>query len=84
MIKINTETEQQEIGNIAHHSWNINPKGLPYATCGVNLYSPEGGYLKSFNLAFTKEELDPWGEDDSILDTIVLNKLGFTKFEGEE
>lgn len=81
MIKINTETQQQEIGHISHHAWSINIHGTPYASCAVNLYSPNNDYVKSINLAFTKEELDPWGEDDSILDTIVINKLGFTKFE---
>lgn len=43
MIKINTETQQQEIGHISHHAWSINFHGAPYATCAINLYSPKVG-----------------------------------------
>lgn len=84
MIKINEQTIEKRIHSITHHSWTLNLTYSPYASCVITFLDENNSPIRSDMLAFTKEELDPWGEDDSILDSIVLNKLGFTKFKGEE
>lgn len=46
---------------------------MPYAICSDTQCLFRG------ILQFTKEELDAWGEDDGVLDEIVLNKLSLTR-----
>lgn len=55
------------------------PSPESYATILVSLHSSQDSSLiKQITVECTKEELDPWGADDSIVYTIVANKLGFT------
>lgn len=58
----------------------INPyNSEKYANGIISLYSSaDDSMFKQMPVEFTKEELDPWGADDSIIYTIVANKLGFT------
>lgn len=88
MIKIITEVREQRIGFIVHHSWVINPNSLPYARCTVDFYAEnyQNGdvALKSLAIIFDKSDLDIWGEDDTVLDEIVLNKLNFAKYPVNE
>lgn len=56
----------------------ISRSGQMYATMGYAIWSDTQCLLSGI-LEFTKEELDPWAEDDSVLDEIVLNKLSLTR-----
>ncbi len=44
-----------------------------YATARVLLLDIDGVIIKTMNVHLTKEQLDVWGEDDSILMDIVLS-----------
>lgn len=48
-----------------------------YAAASVRLYDEDGSDIQLVNFeGLTKEDLDPWGEDDSVVVAIVLAKLG--------
>lgn len=72
-----SETTKFDILEIGGIQINPNSQGENYAQGLVFLKSSNDSEAqKRFHLSFTKEELDQWGEDDSIITEIILNKLG--------
>lgn len=51
---------------------------IPYGRCSVELYDNEGNVIRNEQVEFTKEELDPWADDDTVLIPLVAEKLGLT------
>jgi len=49
--------------------------GDQYALAHVSLHYSDGGVHDHVTLPFTKEELDTWGEDDSVLVDLIQTKL---------
>lgn len=79
MINIQQVSETTNFDILEINSIQINPNanGQTYAQGLIFLKSStDAEAVKRFHLSFTKEELDQWGEDDSIINEIVLNKLG--------
>lgn len=78
--QINPVNEVKSYDLFQIDSIKINPISTErYGSGLVSMYSSTDSNLyKQMSVEFTKEELDPWGADDSIIYTIVANKLGFT------
>lgn len=53
--------------------------GEGYARCTATLFDVDGFPLKLESVGLTEEELANWGDDDSVLISIVLAKLGLSE-----
>lgn len=59
---------------IIEHTENPNP----YAICDVDYMDTNGAIISREQIGFTAEELAGWGEDDTVLLPLVIEKLGVT------
>jgi len=83
MIKIKP-INRLPICQVSFGEIRIDLKSPNYATAVYHTHTIDNNIVESGVLIFTKAELDVWGEDDTILSDLVLQKLGYEKVaEGE-
>ncbi len=78
MIQLEPKEFTQTASMLRCEPLRISRQESVYATMPYAIWS-DALIIQQGVLEFTKEELDTWGEDDSVLDDIVLNKLSLTR-----
>jgi hypothetical protein len=76
MIKIKP-IDRLPISQVSYSEIRINVKGPIYASMSYSTHTEDNNIVESGLIIFSKQELDVWGDDDTVLDRLVLEKLGY-------